>query len=144
VTLQQEVTLAVHAFIAAVMALARQAAVAAVESAMSVWAPIRAQAGAQKPLAAAARLAKRSPSDLKAQSERLVSFIERNPGLRVEQINRALGTETRELALPIRRLVAIGALRVQGRKRSTRYYVAANHAHHLHRELHQTRSAIRA
>jgi predicted DNA-binding transcriptional regulator len=55
----------------------------------------------------------------------LVTFVEKHPGLRVEEINRALGTETRELALPIRRLVATGILRMQGQKRGARYSVAA-------------------
>jgi len=123
VTLQQELTIAVHRFIVAVVAVARRAAIASIESAMSVGAPTRSRAGTLKARASAARRPKRSQSDLKAQSDQLVSFIERNPGLHVGPINRAMGAETRELALPIRRLIAAGVLRAEGQKRSTKYYV---------------------
>ena len=45
-----------------------------------------------------------------------------NPGLRIEQINKQLGTTTKDLALPIRKLIAEGALKAKGEKRSTTYF----------------------
>jgi len=48
--------------------------------------------------------------------------VKANPGLRIEQINKQLGTTTKDLALPIRKLLAESAIQAKGRKRSTTYY----------------------
>lgn len=64
---------------------------------------------------------KRTPEDLEQLADRLVDFVKTNPGLRIEQINKQLGTTTKELALPIRKLIAEGRLRADGHKRSTTY-----------------------
>jgi predicted transcriptional regulator len=53
----------------------------------------------------------------------VVSFVKTNPGLRIEQINKELGTTTKDLALPIRKLVGEGYLSSKGQKRSTTYTV---------------------
>jgi hypothetical protein len=66
--------------------------------------------------------AKRTPAELEALSARFASFVQANPGLRIEQINRQLGTRTKDLALPIRKLLADGVINVQGQKRSTLYF----------------------
>ena len=49
----------------------------------------------------------------------------RHPGLRIEQINKELGTQTRDLALPLRKLISEGAVRTEGEKRSTQYFPGA-------------------
>jgi hypothetical protein len=66
--------------------------------------------------------AKRSPEDIEALSERIGSFVKANPGLRIEQINKQLGTTTKDLALPIRKLVSSGVIATKGEKRSTKYF----------------------
>ena len=43
-------------------------------------------------------------------------------GLRIEEINRELGTTTKDLALPIRKLVADGMLAAKGQRRATKYF----------------------
>jgi hypothetical protein len=48
--------------------------------------------------------------------------VKGNPGLRIEQINKQLGTSTKDLALPIRKMIADGTLKVKGKKRSTAYF----------------------
>lgn len=53
--------------------------------------------------------------------ERLRQIIVDRPGLRVEQINRALGTTTRDVKQPLRKLVAAGLVRTEGTGRSTVY-----------------------
>jgi hypothetical protein len=65
---------------------------------------------------------KRPPDELKALADKFVSFVAKNPGLRIEQINAQLGTTTKDLALPIRKLIADGALKAKGSKRSTQYF----------------------
>ncbi len=52
----------------------------------------------------------------------MTTFVAAQPGLRIEQINKELGTSTRDLALPIRKLIADGAIRTEGAKRSTKYF----------------------
>lgn len=66
--------------------------------------------------------AKRSESSIAEISSKLLSYVKENPGLRIEQINKGMGTTTRDLALPIRKLIASGDLRSDGQKRSTTYF----------------------
>lgn len=65
---------------------------------------------------------KRPPDELKALSDKFVAFVAKNPGLRIEQINAQLGTTTKDLALPIRKLIAEGVIRGKGEKRATAYF----------------------
>jgi len=68
------------------------------------------------------RGAKRTQEDLEALSTQLASFVKANPGLRIEQINKELGTSTKDLALPIRKLLADSVITSKGQKRSTAYF----------------------
>lgn len=68
---------------------------------------------------------KRTPGQMQALSERFTKFVRSNPGLRIEQINRQLGTTTRDLALPIRKLLAERVIEAQGKGRSTKYFIAS-------------------
>ena len=65
---------------------------------------------------------KRTPESLEKLAEQFVAFVGKHPGLRIEQINKQLGTTTKDLALPIRKLVADRRLKVKGQKRSTTYF----------------------
>jgi hypothetical protein len=66
--------------------------------------------------------AKRPPAELVKLQERVHEFIASNPGLRIEQINKELGTSTRDLALPLRKLIADGEIHSTGAKRATTYF----------------------
>lgn len=68
---------------------------------------------------------KRSADDLGRTSESFLSFVASNPGLRIEQINKQLGSSTKDLALPIRKLIASGDVVTKGEKRSTTYFAYA-------------------
>ncbi|HEY5926922.1 MAG TPA: hypothetical protein VIV11_34785 [Kofleriaceae bacterium] len=68
------------------------------------------------------RGAKRSSDELDKMADQFHSFVTKHPGLRIEQINKQLGTTTKDLALPIRKLIAEGALKTKGEKRSTAYF----------------------
>lgn len=65
---------------------------------------------------------KRAPEYLEAMGEKFVAFVAKNPGLRIEQINKQLGTTTKDLQLPIRKALADGTLKSKGEKRSTQYF----------------------
>jgi CRP-like cAMP-binding protein len=72
--------------------------------------------------AARSRGAKRGTDELNQLSGHFTQFVRDNPGLRIEQINKQLGTTTAALALPIRKLIASGVVSVKGRKRATTYF----------------------
>ena len=68
------------------------------------------------------RGAKRTSDELDQLADGFVEFVSKNPGLRIEQINKQLGTSTKDLALPIRKLLADGVIKAKGKKRSTTYF----------------------
>ncbi len=90
----------------------------------------KARGGAKaKPAAAAAAAAakrrageKRTPQQLAAITEQVFNYIKSNGGQGVEQIAKALGTSTKELTLPIRKLLADKKIGSKGQKRATRYF----------------------
>lgn len=108
---------ATEVFIRDITNLARQATVQLVESTFgtSVGAP-------RTPPRAGRGRGKRTPEDLDALCDKFASFVAENPGLRIEQINKQLGTKTNDLALPIRKLLASGHVKSKGQKRSTTYF----------------------
>ena len=65
---------------------------------------------------------KRQPEELDRLASEFAAFVGKNPGLRIEQINAQLGTKTRELALPIRKLIAEKRVKTKGEKRATTYF----------------------
>jgi hypothetical protein len=51
-----------------------------------------------------------------------VAFVAKHPGLRIEQINKELGTSTKELMLPIRKAIAAKVVKTEGERRATKYF----------------------
>src|ERR1700755_2194309 len=131
---QTEMNRVVQGFVAQITELARRAPIDTRESAFGGRLPAgRAPAIAVAEIAGEAlvrgvgrprggRGAKRTSADLEALSERFAAVVHANPGLRIEQINKQLGTSTKDLALPIRKLVADGTISAKGQKRSTTYF----------------------
>ncbi len=69
--------------------------------------------------------AKRTASDLDKLGDDFYSFVSKHPGMRIEQINKQLDTTTKDLALPIRKMIGEGSLKTKGEKRSTTYFAGA-------------------
>lgn len=65
---------------------------------------------------------KRSAEEIESLSKKFLDYVTAKPGLRIEQVNKALSTTTKDLQLPIRKMIADGVLKVKGAKRSTTYY----------------------
>lgn len=65
---------------------------------------------------------KRSSDEIESMSTEILNHIKQNPGQGVEQISAALGISSKELTLPIRKLVAQADLRTEGQKRATKYF----------------------
>ncbi|HEY1546689.1 MAG TPA: hypothetical protein VGG28_02660 [Kofleriaceae bacterium] len=80
-------------------------------------------AASRAPRLARGKGEKRNSATLGALSDKFTDFVAKNPGLRIEEINKKLGTTTKDLALPIRKLVAEGTLKTHGEKRATTYSV---------------------
>jgi hypothetical protein len=136
---QNEMNRTVQSFVAQITQLAHRAAIDTLESAFTGRSSGGGGGGARNGGRAAAlampaigggrvrarggRGAKRTPEDLEALSQKFATFVKTNPGLRIEQINKELGTTTKDLALPIRKLIADGMISAKGKKRSTTYFV---------------------
>ncbi len=65
---------------------------------------------------------KRDPRDLARLVNRLADYVKSNPGQRIEQINRALGVPTKDLTLPIKKLLVSNRITSKGEKRATTYW----------------------
>jgi len=135
--LQSQMNQSVQDFVAQVTEIARRAALETLGSAFSgrpatsgsVATASASSAAVARPAAARSigrpaggRGMKRAPEDIEAMGQKFVSFVKANPGLRIEQINKELGTTTKDLALPIRKLEAEGVITTKGQRRATQYF----------------------
>ena len=64
---------------------------------------------------------KRSSEELEELVRKLHSHVAKNPGQRIEEIGRALGVATKELMLPVKKLLAEKKFSKKGQKRATTY-----------------------
>jgi hypothetical protein len=120
---QTDMNRTVQGFVAQITELARRAALDTLESAFGSKAARGGPAAVgQVGRPRGGRGAKRTAADLEALSGKFASFVKSNPGLRIEQINKELGTTTKDLALPIRKLISEGQIKAKGKKRSTTYF----------------------
>ena len=124
---QKEMNRAVNGFVAHITDLAHRAATNMVESTFGARGAGRTPTASPTSTASVGRPrgvrdGKRTSEDLEALSRQFASFVKSHPGLRIEQINKELGTSTKDLALPIRKLVADGVVSAKGNKRSTKYF----------------------
>src|SRR5262249_22396148 len=130
---QNEMNHAVHGFVAQIAELARRAALDTLASAFDSRGSGGRNVGGRAALLAltgggrlgrprGGRRAKRTGAEREPLSRKFASYVKANPGLRIEQINKELGTTTKALALPIRKLIADGKITTKGQKRSTKYF----------------------
>lgn len=66
--------------------------------------------------------ARRTAGELEKQGATLISIVQKNPGIRADQIAKTLGVATRDLALPIKKLLEDKAISKKGQRRATAYY----------------------
>ena len=124
---QHEMNQVVDGFVAQITELARRAALNTLEATFTSHgagrAPTIALPRGAEPVGRprGGRGAKRSPEDLEALCNQFATFVKSHPGVRIAQINKELGTTTKDLALPIRKLIAEGRITAKGQKRSTTY-----------------------
>ena len=69
-----------------------------------------------------AKGAKRPAGEISETKNTVYQYIKSNPGQRIEQINKTLGTKTSDLSLPLKKLLSEGAVRSEGARRATKYF----------------------
>jgi hypothetical protein len=122
-SVESEIRSRVEAFSAEIIALIRSSAVDVVNAALGGTA-VRGRRGR----AVSARMStrpkgtKRDPAAIARLTETLSTFIKKNPGQRIEQIGKALGIATKDLALPVKKLLGTKRISTKGQKRSTQYF----------------------
>jgi len=125
---EAEIRARLEQFATRLTALIQQSAMSSVEDAFGGSAPARRGRGGRGAAVAAVRAPrakkgqKRDPGLLEALTEKLGSFIAKNPGLRIEQIGQTLGVATKDLALPVKKLIAAKRVSTKGQKRATTYF----------------------
>ena len=139
---EHEIRSQVDAFVSQLSALVRKAALEAVANALREGQPAaqrklgRAAKSAPQPQEATKKAGrpakaakptrkkgeKRSKDELVAVTQRVWEHIRANSGQGVEQIAKELGTSTKELSLPLRKLLADKKIVSKGEKRATKYF----------------------
>ena len=135
----------IQAFLTELSGLVRQSALEAVQAALGggVAAPARRGPGrprknaAAAPMAAAApasaapagkparraKRAKRTSADVDATAAALLAYVAANEGQSIEQIGKGMGVATKELKLPVIKLMEAKKLKTKGQRRGTKYFV---------------------
>ncbi len=108
--------------LSAALAEASHSAISEVLGGSASSAGTKAKRGRPAKAAKKARGGKRSPDELVKLTQSLASYVKKNPGQRIEHIGKALGTSTKELALPAKKLIAEKKLSTKGQKRATTYF----------------------
>lgn len=109
----------VEAFVVELTSLIREAAVAKVAEALGSEVTPRSRGRAS---VVASSGGKRTAEQIEAQCEQIIAFVAKNPGLGVEGIAAGLNTSSKELTLPIRKLISSKELSRKGHKRATKYF----------------------
>jgi hypothetical protein len=121
---EQQISQRVQAFVSEITELARQQALETLSRSLSAGGGVIARRGRGRNGAAFAADSggRRSAEQLEATQRALLSEITSRPGQRIEPIGQRLGVPTKELALPIRKLIANGSIRAEGQRRATKYF----------------------
>lgn len=120
-----------EAFVADLDTLVRRAALAAVGDSLASLESLR---GARVRI-------KRRREQLAELTERIERHVQEHPGTGVEAMGRALAVPSKDLALPIKRLLDERRLVKEGEKRSTRYFPGGDSAGVASRTTTRTRRA---
>ena len=66
--------------------------------------------------------AKRPPGEIVKLTQRLLDYVKGHKGERIEQIAKGMGVSTRELNLPVKKLISGKSIKTRGQKRATQYF----------------------
>jgi hypothetical protein len=118
-----------EAFASDLAGLIRESAMETVRDALGGTPSVRrggAARGARATAAAPGRRlpkgAKRPPGEIVKLTQRLLDYVKAHKGERIEQIAKGMSVSTRELNLPVKKLVGGKQLKTRGQKRATQYF----------------------
>jgi hypothetical protein len=127
--IENELRSCVGAFVDDVSGLIRQQALWAVQEVLNQngvslanHKPLAPRLGPSLASTKRARGEKRTPEELAQLTDQLYACIKGNSGQGIEIIAKALNTTTKELTLPVRKLITDKKIVARGQKRATRYY----------------------
>ncbi|MBN8609086.1 MAG: DNA-binding protein [Deltaproteobacteria bacterium] len=130
----REIEARVASFVADLDALVRKAALEAVQSALGGGATPRTSSPSKKAAAPAAKASsapraakkggKRDPNALAKLVDAVKAHISLHPGEGVEAISKHMGVSSKEITLPITKLLADKTITRKGQRRGTRYFPA--------------------
>jgi hypothetical protein len=128
-TVNDRIRSRVEAFAEELSALIRDSAMETVREALGGAAPRRGARGGRAAASPAPvrggrreKGQKRDPGEIERLTGRLLDYIKGNAGQRIEQIAAGMGTVTKELNLPVKKLIAQKSLKTKGQKRATQYF----------------------
>lgn len=90
------------------------------ETRLEILASLGGNAGAAS-VASVAKGQKRAPEAIDKLTDQLLTHIKKNPGQRIEVIAKGMGVLTKDLNLPVKRLLETRKVRTRGQKRATTY-----------------------
>ena len=133
--LDREIRSRIDTLLTDISALVKRSALDAVNSALggaatpSAAAPQRGPGRARKdvsaPKAARGKRVKRTSEDVQATATAFLAYVKANQGQRLEEIAKGLGVPTKDLKLPVIKLLEARAVRTEGQKRGTRYFAGS-------------------
>jgi len=133
-SLDDRIRARVEQFAAELAELIRESAMETVSAALTGARPSAGRGGRRAAPAVAARAtgrgraasrekgAKRPPDEIERLTGKLLDYVKGNPGQRIEQIADGMGTSTKELNLPAKKLIGGKQLKTKGQKRATQYF----------------------
>lgn len=118
----------IERFVEEIGELVRESAVAAVSEALGTAAIAvpktrgRRSGSKKKPAPTRRKRVRRSAEDLEKVGAKVVAYVAKNAGCRMEDMSKALGISTKELRRPVQELLTQKQLKTKGQKRATEYY----------------------
>jgi ElaB/YqjD/DUF883 family membrane-anchored ribosome-binding protein len=113
----------IETFVQELNELVREAALDAVSEALGSSSRPRKKSQAGKPrIAPRVSGQKRTQTEIDRMAKSAQSYVEKHPGEGVIAIAKALGVTSKDLVLPMKKLLAGGTLMTRGNKRATKYY----------------------
>ena len=112
----------IEAFVAELDGLVRESLVETVRGAFGREGNGRRRGRGRAAAVARGRGGKRTSDEIAATSKAVLAQVRRQPGQGVEHIARVLKTSTKDLMLPVKKLLAEKQIRTTGVKRATKYF----------------------
>ncbi len=89
------------------------------------------------------RSGRRSAGDVEATQAQVLAFVKANDKCSVADVAASMGVSTKELQLPMRKLVEEGKLKTSGQRRGTRYHTGSGRAPRKSTPRKSTKKAVR-